>query len=255
MKPKKMAAESAADSPDGWTVVCPDFYHFAVGVEPPRPGSFLRTLKSSAGDPTDRLLWALGIGLFTGGVVALYVGVGLSWLWLALLALGLGLLVLVVALAGRLWRVLAGVCIGGVVAVWVIFGVVGESGRPWVAVPALVATFFGARALTAIVWMFYGAVRNLRRGPVLRGEIHSLGPPSGCPGLSTADARLPDGRSIRLAVKADPVSAFLDRNGAAEILILANPDERQGCVIGIRPLARDRSEGREPQEGGKRNGQ
>jgi hypothetical protein len=64
---------------------------------------------------------------------------------------------------------------------------------------------------------------------LLRGEIRSM-----------ATARLPDGRSVTVAVRTAPVSALLDRDGRAEVLLIADPDAREGYVIGIRPAAGDR---------------
>jgi hypothetical protein len=234
MKQKQAAGEFMADGPDGWAVVDPDEYHFFVNVDPPRPGSFLHLLKSDVRSWRVLLFWATGITFFTLGVVAVVAGMRVVWLWLALPGL-------VVAFAGLrpLWQILSLVVWSAVV---VAVATVGAADRPQLALPGLIAMFGGARSLALLLRMFRHAHRNIRWGPLLLGEIHSLGqyyPHTGC---WRADARFPGGRSIPVSVRKGAASAVLDQYGRAEVLLLADPDRRSGCVIGMRPVARDRAE-------------
>ena len=92
----------------------------------------------------------------------------------------------------------------------------------------------GACWLGLYLWLFLGAMRTVRLGRLLRGEIRSLGPNPFASGYSTAAARLSDGRCVLVSVPSAPAKALLDRNRQAEVLFLATPDERHGITIGIR---------------------
>jgi TM2 domain-containing membrane protein YozV len=108
------------------------------------------------------------------------------------------------------------------------------------AFPGLALALIGTCWLGICLWLFLTTVRTVRRGPLLRGEIRSLKPHPLAVGHSTAEARLLDGRSVLVSVPSVPAAAFIDRYGQAEVLFLTAPDERQGSVIGIRVVARDR---------------
>lgn len=108
--------------------------------------------------------------------------------------------------------------------------------------PGLFAAFMGGRLLFVLLRLFLIFERNLRCGPILQGEIPSLGRNSPVRGISIVTAQLSDGRSIVVAMKIAPTLAAVGGAAPAEVLILADPDERQGSVIGIRPILRNRAE-------------
>ena len=133
-------------------------------------------------------------------------------------------------------------------ATGVYFGVKSDS---WMrGVPGLYAAFMGGRVLYAMLRLFLAFVRQLRLGPVLRGRIPSLGRSSPIRGISMVHARLPDGRKLLVALEIAPALALLGGEAPAEVLILADPAETGGMVIGIRPISGDRAgaEGPRPSE-------
>ena len=85
--------------------------------------------------------------------------------------------------------------------------------------------------------MFVAALRMYRDGPLLLGEIRSLGGRVLARGHRSARASVPGGRSILASVKTAVASPLLNVDGRAEVLVLASPDERTGCIIAIRPTA------------------
>jgi hypothetical protein len=135
--------------------------------------------------------------------------------------------------ARRCWATAGGTVGIGVAAAWLG----AEAGGPLLALPGLALALVGGWWLTIMLRLFLAAVRTFRRGPLLRGEICALGPhPMGADGYSAAEARLADGRSLRVSVPTAPVAALLGRDGRVEVLLLAALDGRQGCVIGLRAL-------------------
>jgi hypothetical protein len=223
----------AANVPEGWAVEDRGLYRFLVSREPPRPGSHFHLLKSDARNRQVAPYWAAGIALFSAGALAACAGMKAGWLWLALPGVAVGFAGLRVR-----WYVFVPVWLAVLAAV----GAVGAADRPELAYPGLLGAFVGARLLAIMLFCFLMGVHNVRRGPVLRGEIHSLQPFPYWRGFSTADALLPDGRSFRVLVKTDPASALVGRDGGAEVLMLADPEAREARAIGIRPLARDKAD-------------
>jgi hypothetical protein len=119
-----------------------------------------------------------------------------------------------------------------------------EVGGMWLALPGLALVLLGARLAFFLLGRFFACVQKLRHGPVFRGEVCALRPhPLNAPNYSTAEARLADGRVLLVALPTAPAAAFLDRDGRAEVLLVATPDFQEGHVIGIRAVPRERGEG------------
>jgi hypothetical protein len=123
-----------------------------------------------------------------------------------------------------------------------IFLIGGQQGWMWLAFSGLAPALLGVFLLSLRLRQFLAVVRMYRRGPLLRGEIRSLRPHAFARDHSTAEARLADGRSLLVSVPTDPAAALLGRDGRAEVLLIAAPDQRQGYVIGIQAVPRDRGE-------------
>jgi hypothetical protein len=150
----------------------------------------------------------------------------------------------------RSWRALR---FWGIALVATAIGIVTASvgihrGSPWPVILGLPVAFYGARLLFVMVRLFRGMVRNLRHGPLLRGVVHSLMQPFAHTGSSAAEAQLPDGRSVLVAVNTAWASALLRPGVSAEVIILADPDETQGSVICMRPMTRRKAEAFRPKK-------
>jgi hypothetical protein len=133
----------------------------------------------------------------------------------------------------RYWAAGGGVLAIGLAAAWVGFQV----GIELLTVAGFALAGAAAWWLAFLIRLFVAAVAKLRDGPLLLGEIRILRSATLARGYSTAIAWLPDGRHILVAVLAAPAAAVLARDGRAEVLILAAPDERHGVVVGIRAAA------------------
>jgi hypothetical protein len=139
----------------------------------------------------------------------------------------------------RYWITGLGLVGVGVASIWVGVGL----DMSWHSVLlglGLVAAIFGGRVLLLWFGLFRSAVRTVRLGPLLRGEICSLGTPSLASGYSRTVAWLPDSRSVLVNVQNTLASELLEQYGRAEVLLLANQDETLGKVIAIRPVTGDR---------------
>jgi hypothetical protein len=129
---------------------------------------------------------------------------------------------------------------GGLIALGVVCGLIGPRvGMAWLVVLALGMAGAGGGVLFLWVRLFLAAVRNHRLGLLFRGEIRSLGAPILARGSSRADARLPDGQFILVAVRTALASELLLRHGSAEVLLLASPDQTWGHVIALRQAPED----------------
>jgi hypothetical protein len=144
----------------------------------------------------------------------------------------------------RNWQVIQFWSIGFVLS-GIGLGVVyyGAKTSSWgLAVPGLVLMLMGGRVVVTYLRLLFRFIRTLRSGRLLRGQIPSLGRTSVVRGYSTVKARLSDGRSLLVSVRIAPALALLGDGAPAEVIILAGADERDGMVICIRALERNRAE-------------
>jgi hypothetical protein len=96
----------------------------------------------------------------------------------------------------------------------------------------------GALRLGLYAKLLLVCVRMIRHGPVLQGTIRFLQPHSVSRKYSLTKARLADERSILVSVPTAPATALLQRDGQAKVLFIADPEERNSVVFGIRAVSK-----------------
>ena len=77
---------------------------------------------------------------------------------------------------------------------------------------------------------------RLRDSPLLAGAIETLGPHPVLRAYSTANARLPDGKMVPVALLTLPAQTMIDEHGGVEVLFLYDPRAEYSFVIGVRPM-------------------
>jgi len=101
----------------------------------------------------------------------------------------------------------------------------------WLLMPA------GLLVLGAYVWCLVRTTSGFRHSPLLQGVINNWDVKGALPGFETATARLPDGRSIRVAMNKSPANEPVNIERPVEVLFLHSSAE-YSWVIAVRPLNR-----------------